>query len=229
MLNTPSRDVVASHIMNQSNLGGFGLTAEMIASAITYTYQVLDAIDQRTAEFGEPRLSQLLELANLSSVVGNLFGRGLARASDGRFERNKPHHYPDLLALKRQCEDFEVKVALETKKPKGHLAKPGPHLTLRYVLGGAAGQYARGKNERGDVVWIWEVRVGRLEQQHFNLSNTPGDSGKTAVINAAGMSQLAIVYVDLDRCPHSPIGKTHKAMKLIVDQHFAGPMPKPLQ
>lgn len=224
-----SRVVTESQIINQADLGGFGLTANVVASAITYTYQVLDAIDQRTADFGEPRLSQLLELANLSSVVGNLFGRGIARASDGRFERNRPHAYPDLLARADGCEDFEVKVALETNKPKGHLAKPGPHLTLRYVLAGPSGEYVRGKSDRGEVAWIWEVRVGRLELRHFNLSNTPGDSGKTAVINAEGMERLALVYLDLDRCPHSPRGRVYKTMRLLVDQHFPSPLQEPPQ
>ena len=54
---------------------------------------------------------------------------------------------------------------------------------------------------RGDVVWIWEVRFGHLSVKHFNVSNTAGDSGKTAVVNKAGMEQLEVVYVDPDLEP----------------------------
>lgn len=223
----PARVVRESDVKRRPELAEFGLGAPMIASAITYTYAVLDAIDERMAEFGEPRLSQLLELANLSSVVGNLFGRGLARSSRGKFERNRPHAYPDLLARAVGCEDVEIKVALETNNPKGHLAKPGPHLTVRYVLGGPAGEFDR--NHRGEVVWIWEVRVGKLAAIDFNLSNTPGDSGKTAVLNAAGMAKLALAYVDLDRCPYSPRGRSYKTIRLIVDESSPSPRQEPPQ
>jgi hypothetical protein len=50
-------------------------------------------------------------------------------------------------------------------------------------------------------VWFWEVRFGRLRQEHFNVSNTAGDSGKTAVVNQAGMEQLQIVYFDETKAP----------------------------
>lgn len=96
--------------------------------------------------------------------------------------------------------------------PAPRMGKPGPHLTLRYVLGDEKGTYSLGKDKRGDVAWIWEVRVGRLELEHFKLSNTPGDSGKTAVISAAGLAQLPLVYLDLDRCPCSPRGKMYKLL-----------------
>ena len=95
-------------------------------------------------------------------------------------------------------------------KPKGHLIKLGPHLTLRYVLGNENGKYQRGKDNRGKVPWIWEVRVGSLKDNHFNFSNTEGDSGKTAAINVEGMADLQLVYCDLDRCPLSPAGAAYR-------------------
>jgi hypothetical protein len=151
------------------------------------------------------RLSQLVELANLSAIIGNLFRAGICRASGGIFLPNTPHTYPDILANKRYVDarDIEIKVALETNKPKGHLVKPGPHITVRYVLAHEKGIYTRGKQYRGVIPYIWEVRIGELENGHFNFSNTEGDSGKTAVINAAGMNALSVVYFDKARCPLS--------------------------
>lgn len=111
---------------------------------------------------------------------------------------------PDLLAQTVSAKDVEIKVALENNKPKGHLAKPGYYLTCRYILGGSDGTYIF--NQRGYVVWIWELRCGRLDESHFSKSDTEGDSGKTAVVNKNGMDILKVVYCDLDRLPFSPQG-----------------------
>jgi hypothetical protein len=150
----------------------------------------------------------MIELANLSSVVGNLLGAGIAKFSQGMFERNGPHKYPDLLGMKNMAKDVEIKVALETNKPKGHLAKAGFYLICRYVLVQDDGSFDI-KN-RGNRVSIWEIRFGYLEDSHFNLSNTPGDSGKTAVVNSGGMAALKLIYCDLEKCPMSRTGKTYK-------------------
>lgn len=123
---------------------------------------------------------------------------------------NRPHTYPDLLGVGDGCSDVEIKVALEKNNPKGHLVKPGPHLTVRYVLASASGAFT--PDERGDVAWVWDVRVGFLEEEHFNFSNTTGDSGKTAVINAAGMAALSPVYFDLSRCPYTERSKHRKSL-----------------
>jgi hypothetical protein len=45
------------------------------------------------------------------------------------------------------------------------------------------------------------VRFGHLENHHFNVSNTAGDSGKTAVVNGEGMKALRIVYEDRQLMP----------------------------
>ncbi len=219
------RVIEESRILNRERLAAFGLTPAMIAKAVAYVYQVLDAIDKTTTGFGEPRLSGLLELANLSSVVGNLFGRGIAVASEGRFERNRPHAYPDLLSRHPGGKDIEIKVALETNNPKGHLPKPGPHMTVRYVLGDSDGRFTRGRETRGDVVWLWEVRVGTLGLEHFQVSNTAGDSGKTAVISAAGMAELLPVLISLEHCPHAAGGKNYREAHSLV--HGAPPAPPP--
>lgn len=181
----------------------YGLTAKIVGDSVDYVHQILDSIDSQLLTAADTRLSQLVELANLSAIIGNLFRTGICRASDGIFLPNAPHTYPDILANKDfvDASDVEIKVALENNKPKGHLVKPGPHITVRYVLADEQGNYVRGKQNRGVVPYIWEVRIGELEEAHFNFSNTEGDSGKTAVINAAGMSALSVVYFDRARCP----------------------------
>jgi len=125
-------------------------------------------------------------------------------------ERNGPHKFPDLLSKAPNTEDVEIKIALEDNSPKGHLAKEGYYLTCRYVLGDIDGTYTRGKENRGNVAWIWEIRFGWLDLEDFNLSNTPGDSGKTAVIKGAAHERLSLVYCDLDYFPYP---KTSRARK----------------
>lgn len=189
---------------------GLGLDAAMISSAITFTHQTLDALDATLVNRGQPRMSRMIELANLSAMIGNVFRSGIEGASNGNFRSNLPHTYPDLLGVGNGCQDVEIKVALETNNPKGHLVKPGPHLIVRYVLGSLEGSFNR--DTRGDVVWIWEVRVGKLEAAHFNFSNTKGDSGKTAVINAAGMAALSPVHFDGPRCPYGDRSKHRQGL-----------------
>ena len=194
-------------MLDYESLCEFGLTVDMVRGGIQYTHSVLDRIDGTLVLAGSDRLASLLELANLSAIVGNLFRRGISDVSSGIFVANKPHTYPDLLARAPGATNLEIKVALETNKPKGHLVKPGPHVTVRYVLGDTAGKYVRGRETRGNVVWIWEVRVGRLEEAHFSFSSTLGDSGKTAVINASGMSALKTVFFDATKFPYAPTGR----------------------
>ena len=148
--------------------------------------------------------------ANLSAIIGNLYRVGIVHSSDGRFLANTPHTFPDLRSQRADCKHVEIKVALETNNPKGHLPKPGPHLIVRYVLCDENGIYKRGKENRGDVPWIWEIRVGTLKRKHFNVSNTAGDSGKTAVVSRDGMEALQVVYSDLERCPYARVRPTLK-------------------
>lgn len=196
-----SRNIEAAAIFNEGALSAVGLTREVVAAGITFVHKIIDGLDSTLVGNGETRLAQMVELANLSAIIGNLFRTGIARSSDGRFVSNGPHKYPDLLSTQDEIGDLEIKVALETNKPKGHLIKPGPHLTCRYVLGDPEGGFIKGKAARGDVPWIWEVRAGILEYGDFNESNTAGDSGKTAVINATGMAHLHPVYCSLKHCP----------------------------
>ena len=210
-------------IIEHDLLEEFGLSPAIIRGTLQYTHEVLDRIDNTLIEAGGDRLASLIELANLSAIVGNLLRSGVSKASDGAFKANKPHTFPDLLAVSPGARDIEIKVALESNKPKGHLIKPGPHLIARYVLADGKGQYTRGKATRGDVAWIWEVRVGLLEESHFNCSNTPGDSGKTAVINAEGMTTLAPVFIDLTKCPYAPTGSVTLTLAELYISSAASP------
>ncbi len=191
-----------------------GLSIENIRLAIDYAHEIIDQIDDKLISVGADRISQTVELANLSSMVGNLLAAGIAKFSNGKFTRNGPHKYPDILANATDVKDIEIKISLETNKPKGHLAKGGFYLTCRYVL--VSSDFKFDINNRGEVVEIWEARFGYLEEDDFNLSNTPGDSGKTAVINKQGMEKLKVVYINLDYCPYSERSVTYKEYQKLI-------------
>jgi transcriptional regulator with XRE-family HTH domain len=179
-----------------------GMSASSLLTAIQGTYHTLDMIDDQLVGRGSPPIAGLVELANLSSMVGNLVGGCLADASDGLYRRNRPHAYPDLLPLRLPAQPLELKVALETNKPKGHLPKPGRYLTFRYVLGDRFGQFARGKETRGRTVWFWEAKIGVINEWDFAISNTEGDSGKTAIIKTEVFAAMPVVFFDPAFCPH---------------------------
>lgn len=189
-----SRVVVPDDFRNMDFLKELtGLDAAMVARALERTYATFDIIDARLTEMRVLPMGKLVELANLSSMIGNVFGGALADVSEGMYQRNKPHTYPDLLSSDRaKRPDIEIKIALETNKPKGHLAKEGVYLTIRYVLTDRKLIY--NKEERGPVASIWEIRVGVLGEGDFDLSNTEGDSGKTAVIKTESLKKMKLVY-----------------------------------
>jgi transcriptional regulator with XRE-family HTH domain len=181
-----------------------GLTDKMLIGAINSCYQLLDSIDEQLIEKGAPPIARTVELANLSSMVGNMLGAGISDNSEGLYERNRPHAYPDLLPLKAPAVDLELKMSLETNKPKGHLPKAGTYITFRYVLGDRQGNFTRGKDKRGDTVWIWEVKIGHVREQDFSCSNTAGDSGKTAVIKTDIFNAMPLVYYVPELLPYAP-------------------------
>ena len=49
-------------------------------------------------------------------------------------------------------------------------------------------------SNRGNIVWIWEVRFGFLDVEDFSVSNTEGDSGKTAPINSNGWNKMNVLF-----------------------------------
>lgn len=193
-----------SYFRNEDKLGEItGLTSAMLCQAIRNTYHTLDFIDTQLISRSSPPLANMVELANLSSMVGNIIGASIAEASSGLYIRNRPHAYPDLLPQRPPAVPLELKIALETNKPKGHLPKPGIFITLRYVLGNKAGVFSRGKENRGDTVWLWEVKVGNIAVTDYDISNTVGDSGKTAVIKSEKFNkEMALVYFVPEMLPY---------------------------
>jgi transcriptional regulator with XRE-family HTH domain len=179
-----------------------GMNSDSLLRAINSCYQTVDLIDEQLTEKNSPPIAHLVELANLSSMIGNMIGGGLADHSNGLYQRNKPHTYPDLLPIGEGAVNLELKVALETNKPKGHLPKAGTYITFRYVLASKMGEYKKGKDQRGNTVWVWEVKVGELSEDDFSCSNTEGDSGKTAVIKTAVHNKMSLVYYVPELLPY---------------------------
>jgi len=203
---TPSQ----KFLRNQDKLlKTIGVDGANLLGAIDSCYQTLDTIDEQLIRKDSLPIAHLVELANLSSMIGNMVGGGIADFSNGLYARNKPHTYPDLLPQSSPAVNLELKMALETNKPKGHLPKAGTYITFRYILGDKQGNYSRGKENRGDTVWIWEVKVGHLTEEDFSCSNTAGDSGKTAVIKTDFFNKMHLVYYVPEHLPyaHKPDGK----------------------
>lgn len=180
-----------------------GMNSSVILDAINHCYGTLDSIDEQLIGNDSPPISKIVELANLSSMMGNLLAGALADYSEGLYKRNRPHAYPDLLPQSDKATDLELKMALETNKPKGHLPKAGTYMTFRYVLGSKTGGYVRKKENRGDTPWIWEVKVGELTEGDFSFSNTAGDSGKTAVIKSDAFNAMPLVYYAREYLPYA--------------------------
>ena len=197
------RKITSNQILLTEEMKEVGLTEEMVSEGVNSVYQIIDAMDNTLVSEKSGRLAEIVELANLSSIIGNLLGSGIAKSSSKKFARNGPHKYPDILSQTKDTEDFEIKVALECNRPKGHLAKEGYYLTFRYVLGDEKGNFLKGKENRQNVPWIWEIRFGHLQKDDFNLSNTEGDSGKTAVISQSGWSKLKLIFEDMNFSPRN--------------------------
>ena len=190
-----NREITDKMITATDRMDRTGLTRSMISEGITFVYDVIDRIDASLLQY-EFKLADVVELANLSSIIGNLIRHGIVEASNGRFVNSGPHKYPDMLANSPEAEDIEIKIALENNKPKGHLPKAGNYLTFRYVLGDSDGNFEKGKKNRNNVPWVWEARFGLLAEADFTVSNTPGDSGKTANINKSGWDKMEVVFLD---------------------------------
>lgn len=178
------------------------VTKEAIKGSIVHCYETLDMIDQNLVSKGVSKLSSLVELANLSSIIGNLLGAGYADYSHGFYLRNKPHTYPDLIATDDKYLGIEIKTALVKNSPKGHQPKPGYYLTYRYCLTDEHGHRNPSEESLWDTVTIWEVKFGFLNAQDFSCSNTDGDSGKTAVIRTSSFNNMKLLYLDTEIIPY---------------------------
>lgn len=171
------------------------LTKDILKASIEHCYYTLDMIDCYLVKQSNTRLSELIELANLSSIVGNLLGAGFAISSNGKYYRNRPHTYPDLISSNPVLPGIEIKTALGRNAPKGHQPKEGYYLTYRYCLTNEEGKLISDRDfKSGTTVTIWEVKFGYLTETDFSCSNTEGDSGKTAVIRSASLDQMTLLY-----------------------------------
>jgi transcriptional regulator with XRE-family HTH domain len=200
----PRRPVEASLRKSTRLAAMTGLSGAMMLAAVEKTYATLDLIDAQLVRAKSPALAATVELANLSSMLGNILGAAIADQSQGLYKRNGPHKFPDLLPLKPWACDLEIKVALETNRPKGHLPKPGVYLAVRYVLGNRQAGHTIGT--RGDIIWIWEMRVGKLKLDDFANSNTAGDSGKISVVKTTAFQAMDVIFLDERFIPHKPRG-----------------------
>ncbi len=201
---TNARRLKPEFFRNETKLQALcSVNHQSLRDAIENCYQTLDLIDSELAQRSSPPISKLVELANLSSMIGNLLSAGLVEHSNGAYSRNAPHTFPDLLPKISGQAGVELKTALETNKPKGHLPKAGIHLTFRYVLCNREGRFVRGKAKRGDTAFIWEIKAGRLRTSDYDVSNTAGDSGKTAVIKTAVFNAMPLVYFDPALLPYA--------------------------
>lgn len=213
------RDVCRAGFANEPALRAIGLSHDQVAAAVVGTYRLLDRIDATLISDGVDPLCQIVELANLSSMIGNILGAELAKASNGLYVRNGPHKFPDLLAAHAGAAQsgIEIKMALNRNNPKGHLAKEGHYLTCRYLLVDEEGKACFQKEDRPKArrPVVWELRTGYLTDKHFNISNTAGDSGKTAVVNAEGRDALKVIYVDLDMVPGAQRGPRFRAYQAL--------------
>jgi len=206
VLKSEARETKNEHYLNEDKLKEItGLSPAMLKAGMDSCYQIIDIIDEQMVAHSGPRLAKLVELANFSSMLGNLLRAEIAAASGGMYKGNKPHTYPDLIPQRPDAYNLEIKTALEKNLPKGHLPKPGRHITFRYVLSNNDGTYTKGVDQRGDVARIWEIRVGELTESDFNISNTAGDSGKTAVVKGDAFKRMAIVYFAPDYFPYSNV------------------------
>ena len=205
------RPPIKKYFLNHEVLEKSGLTWQMLYKGINYTYRVLDKIETTLVSEGVPRLSKIGELATLSSMIGNFFTTGVIKSSGGLFSRAGSNKYQDLRSDK--FKNIEVKMSIEKNRPKAHLPKEGHYLTCRYVLGNKNGTYT--PNKRGEFIWIWEIRFGYLCKQHFNLSSTINDSGKTAVVNSEGMRKLTPVFFNENHCPYTKKSKFRKEIRYI--------------
>lgn len=178
------------------------LNEKIIKGSVVHCYETLDMIDKNLISKNSSKLSGLVELANLSSIVGNLLGAGCAEYSDGNYYRNKPHTYPDLVSTNIKLPGIEIKTALLKNSPKGHQPKPGYYLTYRYCLTDINGHRYLGHEEEWDTVTIWEIKFGYLDVDDFSCSNTAGDSGKTAVIKTASLNNMSLLYFNPELVPY---------------------------
>lgn len=199
----PKRPADRTHLGECSQLSVMtGLSGDAIARAVEFAYRKLDLIDEQMRASGSRPIVGLVELPDLSSLVGDLFAAGVARASNGLYVQNGPDHYPSLLPLRQGFPELEVATALETDRPTSGSGKAGLYLTSRYVLADRDGTYTRGKDSRGDTVAVWEIRFGELGDGDFHVAGTRTGNG-SAKLRKEALDRMELVYYDPALLPYA--------------------------
>ncbi len=199
------REAEPMHLREASDLTAVtGLTTAMVAQAIEIAYQKLDLIDEQMRESGSPPLARLVELSELSALISNLLSAGIAQASDGLYMQKASDQSPSLLPLRQGLPELEVAAALETDRPASGASTAGVYyLTFRYVLAGQDGTFTRGKESRGDMIVVWEVRFGEVAPEDFLRATRNGG----APLKKEALDGMELVYYDPELLPYAkPIG-----------------------
>jgi transcriptional regulator with XRE-family HTH domain len=179
-----------------------GLTGGTVARAVEIAYRKLDLIDQQMRASGSRPIAGLVDLPDLTELVGDLLSAGMARASNGVYLQAGPEHWPRLQPLRQGLPELEVAAALETDRPTGRPGTAGVFLVFRYVLADRSGAFTRGQDARGDTVAVWEIRFGALGEEDFHVTGTRTGAG-TARLRRGALDRMELVYYDPALLPYA--------------------------
>lgn len=171
-VSSPSPDQIAKALIQV-------ITEERKAQGLTYE-QLADraGVHRTTIALWErqernPTIQLALQLANALNVsLSLLLARSEAvcqtsqSATSLAHRRLRAEHFRNegklrsLTGLSHQTIRSAIEDCYKRNKPKGHLPKPGLHLTFRYVLCDREGCFTKGKENRGKTAHVWEVKAG---------------------------------------------------------------------
>ncbi len=178
-----------------------GLTGATVGRAIDIAYRRIDGIDEQLRRTGARPLSALIGTAQLTSLLADLLGAGIAEASTGRYVHNGPDQAPDLLPMRQGLPELELRTALETGLPVGGEGRAGVFLVFRYVLVDRSGTFVRGKDSRGDIAAVWEARFGELDEKAFG--GRARSQSANARLRKAALEGMELVYYDPALLPYA--------------------------
>ena len=88
--------IAATHgnVFEHPSLKQYGLSSSIIREAVHYTHKVLDTIDDTLLSSDGNRLATMIELANFSAIIGNLFRAGVRQDIERRFQSEPTAYLP---------------------------------------------------------------------------------------------------------------------------------------
>lgn len=175
-----------------------------IFDSVNFALKKINDINKAIKKDGGGTLFENVELANISSMLGNFIALGVEKNSR-EYRKNIPHTFPDLLNKKSKEKNIEIKVSHGKNLPKGHLPKEGFYLITRYSLINNKNIISREDSEK---IGIYEIRIGYLKVSDFNISSTENDSGKTASIKTDSLENMELIYHDTRFDPRKNESKT---------------------